>query len=105
MRNRSTKLIRVAKQKYYIQSIGQNTYNPKIISEILDERSHKPKKTITASVRINGELKENGSGITNAFNDHFIKIADTYIDKIEIDVAPNLQTLTNFITKKRQYFL
>ena len=29
-----------------------------------------------------------------------IKIVDTYVDKIELDVAPNLQPLKAFITKK-----
>ena len=99
-RNRSTKLIRAAKQKYYIQSIEQNKNNAIIISEILDELSYKPKKTVTASLCINGELKENDSDIANAFNNHFIKIVDTYVDKMELDVAPNLQPLKAFITKK-----
>ena len=55
--NRSTKLIGAAKQKYYIESIEQNKNNAIIISEILDELSYKPKKTVTASLCINGELK------------------------------------------------
>ena len=80
-RNRSTKLIKAAKQKYYIQSIEQNNLNPRIISEIFDELSHKPKKTITPNVCINGELKENDSDIANAFNKHFKKIVDTMSTK------------------------
>ena len=54
-RNRSTKLIRAAKQKCYIQSIEQNKHNPGIISEISDELSHKPKKTVTTNlcIRVN----------------------------------------------------
>ena len=98
LRNRSTKLIRAAKQKNYIQSIEQNKHNPGIISEILDKLSHKPQKTVTANLCIKGELKVNDSDMTNAFNNHFIKIVDTYVDKMELEVAPNLQPLKAFIT-------
>ena len=47
----------------------------------------------------NGELKENDSDIANGFDNHFIKIVDTYVDKIELDVAPDLKPLKTFIKK------
>ena len=37
-------------------------------------------------MHINGELKENDSDIANAFNNHFIKNVDVYVDKMELDV-------------------
>ena len=49
---------------------------------------------------IHSELKENESDIAHAFNNHFIKIVDTYVDNMELDVTPNLQPLKTFITKK-----
>ena len=83
---------------YYIQS--KNKHNPRTISEILNELSNKTRKTVTANLYIIGELKKNDSDIANAFNNHFIKIEDTYVDKIELDVAPNLKPLKAFIKKK-----
>ena len=57
-------------------------------------------KTGTANLCINSELKENDSDIANAFKIHFIKFVVAYVDKMELDVAPNLQVLKAFIAKK-----
>ena len=96
-RNKVVRLIEKAKKEAVINEIDNNKLNSSVLWKTL--KSIFPTKAKQMS-RINSLTKDGTSYSTpEVFNEHFISIADNYIDTINTE--PDLTSLVDFVNRKK----
>ena len=95
-RNKTTLLVRQAKETYYSKSIETNKNNPKMLYKLFNELNNKPANSNNiVSITYDNKTYTNNSDIANIFNKHFTNMADKYLSRPRKDSAhlPNMQLL------------
>ena len=100
-----TRVIKVAKQKYYNNLISCSNNKTKTAWNIINNTTNrKPKLCNVTSININGNPVYNGHHIAEAFNKHFVSIAREMIaTKLNYNIPFNNANALCHLTKQRNH--
>ena len=98
-RTATTKLIRDARKKYYLESVKLYKNDPKRLCKVFNELSNKSNFSNIKTLTYKNKIFTDDADIANTFNQYFTSVAEKYINK-EKSLSPNLQKLEPFISEK-----
>ena len=96
-----TRVIKLAKQKYYSSLISRSSNKNETIWNIINSSINK-KLSITniTSINVNGIPTNNGHSIAEAFNKHFVSIAqEMYTTKLKVNASSNHTNPLHYLTQ------
>ena len=101
-RNKTTFLIREAKNNIYSESIKRYKTNPKMLANVFKELNHQTQKAVNiTSIRHDNKVYTRDADIANIFNKHFTGIADKYLSHSSSNNhSPDMLPLKEFIKHK-----
>ena len=91
-RNKTTHLIREAKNNFYSESIQTYKNNPKMLASVFKELNHQTKNVVNiTSIMYNNTKFTRDADIANILNKHFTSVAEKYLnDTANKSHSPNL---------------
>ena len=98
-----TRVIKLAKQKYYNSLISGSSNRNKTIWNIINSSiNKKPTNHNIASISVNGKPNYNGQTIAETFNKHFVSTArDMLTTELKINTPTNHANPIHFLTLQR----
>ena len=101
-RNLTVSMIREAKTNYYRKHVEDNRNNPSKLSRLFDELSGKSTEQNIERLTYNDITLEDDNDIANAFNQHFVGIAEKYTKGLtdKGKSAPDLSYLKEHVKSK-----